>query len=47
MHGFAADVSVADSHIPVPGPDGKLGFGGAGFPNVIIAFLPFPKTTTV
>jgi len=39
MHGFAADGRVGDSHMHVPGPDGKLGFGGACFPKDINAFI--------
>ena len=39
MHGFAADGRVGDSHMQVPGPDGKMGFGGACFPKDINAFM--------
>ena len=39
MHGFAADGRVGDSHMHVPGPDGKLGFGGACFPKDINALI--------
>ena len=39
MHGFAADGRVGDSHMHVPGPDGKLGFGGACFPKDINAMI--------
>ena len=39
MHGFAADGRVGDSHMQVPGPDGKLGFGGACFPKDINALI--------
>ena len=31
--GFAADNRVSDSHLDVPGPDGKFGFGGSCFPK--------------
>jgi len=43
MHGFAADGRVGDSHMQVPGPDGKLGFGGACFPKDINAFITLAK----
>lgn len=43
MHGFAADGRVGDSHMQVPGPDGKLGFGGACFPKDINALITLAK----
>tara|TARA_S200002703_G_scaffold150452_1_gene148803 strand:- start:2407 stop:3222 length:816 start_codon:yes stop_codon:yes gene_type:complete len=43
MHGFAADGRVGDSHMQVPGPDGKLGFGGTCFPKDINAFIELGK----
>jgi UDPglucose 6-dehydrogenase len=39
LYGFAADQRVGDSHLHVPGPDGKLGFGGACFPKDINALI--------
>jgi UDPglucose 6-dehydrogenase len=39
LHGFASDGRVADSHLNVPGPDGKLGFGGTCFPKDINALI--------
>lgn len=39
MKGFAADQRIGDSHLNVPGPDGKLGFGGSCFPKDINAFM--------
>jgi len=47
MHGFAADGRVGDSHMQVPGPDGKLGFGGACFPKDINAFISLAKEKNV
>ena len=47
MHGFAADGRVGDSHMQVPGPDGKLGFGGACFPKDINAFIKLGKTNNL
>ena len=37
--GFAADSRLGDSHLDVPGPDGKLGFGGTCFPKDINAII--------
>ena len=39
LKGFAADQRIGDSHLNVPGPDGKLGFGGSCFPKDINAFM--------
>ena len=39
--GFVSDGRVGDSHLQVPGPDGKLGFGGSCFPKDINAFMNF------
>ena len=39
LYGFAADGRVGDSHLHVPGPDGKLGFGGTCFPKDINALI--------
>ena len=38
LKGFAADQRIGDSHLNVPGPDGKMGFGGSCFPKDINAF---------
>ena len=38
LKGFAADQRIGDSHLNVPGPDGKFGFGGSCFPKDINAF---------
>jgi len=38
LAGFAADQRIGDSHLNVPGPDGKMGFGGSCFPKDINAF---------
>ena len=37
LAGFAADGRVGDSHLNVPGPDGRRGFGGSCFPKDINA----------
>ena len=39
MHGFASDGRVGDSHLHVPGPDGKLGYGGTCFPKDVNALI--------
>ena len=41
LAGFVADSRVADSHLNVPGPDGKWGFGGSCFPKDLNAFIAF------
>lgn len=38
LAGFTADQRIGDSHLNVPGPDGKMGFGGSCFPKDINAF---------
>ena len=43
MYGFASDQRIGDSHLHVPGPDGKFGFGGTCFPKDINAFISFAK----
>jgi UDPglucose 6-dehydrogenase len=41
LKGFAADQRIGDSHLNVPGPDGKKGFGGSCFPKDINAFISY------
>ena len=41
LKGFIADARVADSHLRVPGPDGRRGFGGSCFPKDINAFINY------
>ncbi len=43
LYGFAADQRIGDSHLHVPGPDGKLGFGGTCFPKDINALISLAK----
>ena len=47
LYGFAADQRIGDSHLHVPGPDGKLGFGGTCFPKDINAFISFAKMNKI
>ena len=47
LDGFTADGRIGDSHLNVPGPDGKRGFGGSCFPKDINAFMSFAKSIGV
>jgi UDPglucose 6-dehydrogenase len=47
LYGFAADGRVADSHLHVPGPDGKLGYGGTCFPKDVNALVTFAKSLNI
>ena len=44
LKGFAADGRIGDSHLNVPGPDGKMGFGGSCFPKDINAFISLAES---
>ena len=41
-----ADPRVGHSHMKIPGPDGKEGFGGACFPKDLSAFISFVERKT-
>ena len=41
VDGFVLDGRVGHSHLNVPGPDGKFGFGGSCFPKDIQAMINF------
>ena len=43
LRGFVSDGRIGDSHLNVPGHDGKLGYGGTCFPKDINALLSFSK----
>ena len=43
VEGFVRDGRVGHSHINVPGPDGKFGFGGSCFPKDIQAFINYAE----
>ena len=47
VDGFVLDGRVGHSHLNVPGPDGKFGFGGSCFPKDIQAIIDFAKTVGV
>ena len=39
LYGFASDHRIGDSHLHVPGPDGKHGYGGTCFPKDVNALI--------
>ena len=41
INGFILDGRIGHSHLSVPGPDGKYGFGGSCFPKDIQAMIDF------
>jgi len=43
LEGFVSDGRIGDSHLNVPGHDGKLGYGGTCFPKDVNALLYFSK----
>ena len=47
MYGFSSDHRIGDSHLHVPGPDGKLGYGGTCFPKDVNALLKFAEKNKI
>tara|TARA_Y100000592_G_scaffold41029_1_gene64973 strand:- start:77 stop:925 length:849 start_codon:yes stop_codon:yes gene_type:complete len=47
VDGFVRDGRIGHSHLAVPGPDGKKGFGGSCFPKDIQAMINFGKNLDV
>ncbi len=47
LFGFASDGRIGDSHLNVPGHDGKLGYGGTCFPKDVNALLNFSRRNSV
>ena len=47
VEGFVRDGRVGHSHINVPGPDGKFGFGGSCFPKDVQAMIEFFKKNNI
>ena len=47
LHGFASDGRIGDSHLHVPGPDGRLGYGGTCFPKDVNAIVSLAKELNV
>jgi len=43
VEGFVRDGRIGHSHMNVPGPDGKMGFGGSCFPKDMQAMINFSK----
>ncbi len=43
IEGFVRDGRIGHSHLSVPGPDGKYGFGGSCFPKDIQALISFSE----
>lgn len=43
LYGFASDSRIGDSHLHVPGPDGKAGYGGVCFPKDVNAIVSLGK----
>ena len=41
LYGFASDGRIGDSHLHVPGPDGRHGYGGTCFPKDVNAIIKF------
>ncbi len=47
IEGFVRDGRVGHSHVNVPGPDGKNGFGGSCFPKDVQALIDFCKKNEI
>lgn len=47
LYGFASDCRVGDSHLHVPGPDGKVGYGGVCFPKDVNAIASLARSLDV
>jgi nucleotide sugar dehydrogenase len=47
LMGFVSDGRIGNSHLNVPGHDGKLGYGGTCFPKDVNALLSFSKKENI
>jgi len=47
IEGFVRDGRIGHTHLSVPGPDGKFGFGGSCFPKDVRAMISFAKQLDV
>jgi len=47
VEGFVSDGRIGHSHLNVPGPDGKFGFGGSCFPKDVQAMIKFADNLKV
>jgi len=43
VEGFVRDGRIGHTHLNVPGPDGKMGFGGSCFPKDVQAMIQFAE----
>ena len=44
VDGFVRDGRIGHSHLAVPGPDGRFGFGGSCFPKDIQAMMSYARS---
>ena len=44
LRGFISDGRIGDSHLNVPGHDGRLGYGGTCFPKDVNALISFAES---
>jgi nucleotide sugar dehydrogenase len=47
VDGFVRDGRIGHSHLAVPGPDGKFGFGGSCFPKDIQAMISHARQSSI
>ena len=47
LYGFTSDCRIGDSHLHVPGPDGKAGYGGVCFPKDVNAIASLARSLDV
>ena len=47
LYGFTSDGRIGDSHLHVPGPDGKAGYGGVCFPKDVNAIASLARNLDV
>jgi len=47
IEGFVRDGRIGHTHLAVPGPDGRFGFGGSCFPKDIQAMIQFGKELNI
>jgi len=47
VSGLVSDSRVGDSHVTIPGPDGKFGYGGKCFPKDINAMIHFAQSLEI